>query len=158
MKKSKKTNHFSRNLIIATLILTALVLPLAFNAAKNPVHYTPKAYIQEDVKALNNEPNQAPSLNGSAFTAIKCPLSKPCQHTFVGTDPNLYDTLSLTVDFLPPDLTLGSCQTSQNLIGNKKISCNLTGIANRQGTYKILATLTDGTNPPVTKTFTLNVD
>jgi len=159
MNKTTKRKRQTRNLLIALIILTALSLPLVIKkGVEAPVNYTPKAYIQNDAKALNNEPNSPPNLSGSSFVAIKCTLGKPCQHTFEGSDSNLYDTLTLTVDFLPPDLSVSGCQTSQNLVGSKKISCELTGTANRQGTYKVLATLSDGTNQPITKTFTLNVD
>ena len=136
----------------------ALVLPLALRSARNPVQYLPKAYVQDEAKSVDNEPNSPPTINGSSFTTIKCQAQKACQHTFEGTDPNLNDTLTLTIDFLPPQLSAANCTTSQNLIGNKKISCDLTGVSERQGTFKLLATLSDGTNPPVTKTFTLNVN
>lgn len=157
-KPKKKTAHTKRNFIVAATVLTLLALPLAISAVRQPVNYTPRAYIEDNVKSIEGEPNTPPTLNGSLFAPVKCKVAKPCQHTFEGTDPNLYDTLSLTIDFLPPDLSAANCQTSQNLVGSKKITCSLSGTSQRQGTFKLLATISDGTNEPVTKTFTLNVD
>jgi hypothetical protein len=157
MKKAKKVpNH--RGLVVSAILMGAFVMALTVATVQKPVHYTPQAYVQDQAKSIGSSPNTPPSLAGSPFATVRCKLDQECHHLFDGSDPDLNDTLVLTVDFLPSNLTIGSCQTSQTLVGNKKISCELSGIPTRQGTYKLLASINDGTNPPVTKTLTLNVD
>ncbi|OGV96489.1 hypothetical protein A2W24_04930 [Microgenomates group bacterium RBG_16_45_19] len=138
-------------------LLLLLILPFALRAVKNPVNYLPRAYIRDQAVSLEAGTNSPPTLEGSTFNPIHCRLNQPCRHTFKGTDKDLYDTLALTADFLPPELKLSDCQTSQTFTGAKRLNCQLTGTPTQTGTYKILVTLTDGTSTPVSKPFTLDV-
>lgn len=155
-KAASKSSH--QVLLLGGLVVGALVLGLTVVSVKKPVNYTPRAYVQSDDKTIDGSLNHPPAISGSTFSTIRCQPNQICRHTFVGTDSDLYDNLTFTVDFLPPNLTLGTCENSQTLTGNKKISCDLAGTPAKPGIYKLLATLNDGANPPVTKTFTLNVD
>lgn len=161
MAKRPMPRHTARippSLLLGALVV-ALALPLAVVAVRSPVRYLPQAYIRDDVKTLEtDEPNHPPSLEGSSFTAIKCTAGQACSYTFKANDRDLYDTLTLTVDFLPPELKLAECVTSQTLTGSKRLACDLDGQPLKPGNYKILASVTDGTNPPETKTFTLEVE
>lgn len=65
--------------------------------------------------------------------------------TITAIDPNKDNTLSLTIENLPPGLILNSCQQEKPEVRNNsnKIICTITGIPTTQGKYTTRVVVTD---------------
>lgn len=98
--------------------------------------------------------NVAPTITTDTLAPAK--YGTNYRSRILGTDPNVGDTLQMSILSGPQGLTISGC-TFGTSKGTKTITCNVTGPAPAPGTYTVEVGLSDQTGALVTKLYELLV-
>jgi hypothetical protein len=153
----------SRKKLLFLIITLALViaLPLFVWAIINN-NFNPHK------KAASGEPTPTPISTPTPLPGNKLPiirtsqlpiayLAKSYSAVVEGYDKDMYDNLTMTVNNLPPGLSISQPCKSFVASGYKIVTCTVSGNPTKTGNFKINITLTDQKSPAITKTIAVPV-
>lgn len=140
--------HLQKIFLFGTGLLAGIAIPLSVNAINTPVTLLPRAYGESSPL---NRPPQFPS------QTLHCNTTSPCLAQVKAFDPDAADRLSLSIDFLPSQLTLSSCDNQISFGGKLTHICYLEGLIPKSGEYKLLGTVSDDAGDSTSQIITLKV-
>jgi hypothetical protein len=143
----KKASHAHKFSLISMFLIAFFILPLSLSTMSKEISFPRATFTDYELQdgATTKTPNAPPQLHLPSGKKFTCTLKSPCDISLVASDPDQQDSLSMDVAFLPPDLTLGNCQTAPDLLGKKRLTCSLKGSPQKTGVFKIMVTAYDGT-------------
>lgn len=155
-RKNLSSDKINRLGLLTIIVLVLAIVPLSVWAISQPVSYLPKA-TSSDSTSLTTASTHKPKLTSPIITrTLTCAVGQTCDQAFVITDGDSDDSLSLEINFLPPNLQANTCEQVY-LPSRTTLNCSFSGIPERPGEYKLLLTASDSTQNLENTTFTLNI-